>query len=158
MAAIGFVTYLDVAGFRARTGMPMADVDLVEQQEPGYIYGRLVAGSAKINAQLEKRYPAPFVEPVPEVVLDWLTDIVTIQVYLKRGVNPSDAQFQVFLDASNTAKEEIAKAANSQTGLFELPLVTNAGSAISQGGPLGYSEASPYEWTDRQAEAIYGGG
>ncbi len=45
------------------------------------------------------------------------------------------------------------EAADSAEGLFELPLRADLEtSGVSKGGPLGYTEASPYRWTDRQAD------
>ena len=147
--------YLDVVQFRVRTEMPDEDVELVESRYPGFVLARLREETAWINGRLMKRYAVPFAEPVPEIVLGWLTKMVTPSVYRKRGWNATSEQDQEILSAEKTAREEIKEAANSQEGLFELPLRDNRPdiSGVSAGGPLGYSEASPYTWTDRQKEA-----
>jgi hypothetical protein len=76
---------------------------------------------------------------------------VTPHAYLKRGCNPSDAQLvELFKDAEK-AEAEIKEAADSETGLFDLPLQSGA-SAISKGGPLSYSETSPYVWSTLQRD------
>ena len=56
------------------------------------------------------------------------------------------------MDAVDTAKDEIKEAADSVDGLFDLPLIMAgaATSAITSGGPMGSSSASPYRWTDDQ--------
>lgn len=145
--------YLDLAAFRERTLAPPGLVDDAEDAHEGWIDGQLSSWSRKIDARLRKRYAAPFAAPVPETVLEWLTQIVTVRVYLKRGVDPNDQQFEEIRQDAKDALAEIAEAANSETGLFDLPLLDAAdGSAVSKGGPYGYSEASPYVWTDLQAD------
>lgn len=149
--------YLDVAGFRVRTEMPDEDVELVEARYPGFLLARLEEETSWINGRLMKRYAVPFKAPVPAIVLGWLTKLVTPSVYRKRGWNATSEQDQQILDAEKTAREEIKEAANSNDGLFELPLRDRPDvSAVSAGGPLAYSEASPYTWTDRQKEAARG--
>ncbi len=147
-------SYLDVAAFRVRTVMPDEDVDTVEARYPGFILARLREETAWINGRLIKRYAVPFAAPVPEIVLGWLTKMVTPSVYIKRGWNGTSEQDQEILTAEKTAREEVKEAANSEEGLFELPLRQDRPdvSAVSAGGPLGYSEPNPYVWTDRQAE------
>ena len=55
---------------------------------------------------------------------------------------------------------ELKEAADAEKGLFELPLraTDTTGSAINAGGPMGYSEQSPYTWTDRQYDHLVNGG
>lgn len=148
---------LSVSGFKARSIMPSADVDALETQEPGFLDAQLSMVTDRINSQLRKRYAVPFESPVPEIFLGWLTAIVTPLAYRKRGWNPSDEQSQAIEQDRKDALAEVQLAADSEIGLFDLPLRETTGeSGISRGGPLGYSEASPYDWTDVQAEAIRG--
>lgn len=237
---------LTLAGFKARSIMPAADVDIVEAGQAGFTAQTLLGVQSKTFARLRKRYnvasweagallvgppsasgtsppaitfsgtptsgdllfqvristagpvgsaqfqwskdggvtwsgavatsPAPVVlpgtgvsvnfpagaystdnlyqaaTPIPEVVLRWITDIGTPMVYRKRGINPSDPTYGDLKDAATRAEEEITEAANSKDGLFDLPLSDdNAPSNVTQGGPLGYSETSPYAWTDIEA-------
>lgn len=147
-------SYLTVQEFRTRTTMPQADVDEVELSETGYILARLAARTARINAQLRKRYAVPFVAPVPEVVLDWLTTVTTPDIWLKRGVNPSDAQVAAIFAMADKAWAEIEKAADSETGLYDLPLREDTtATGISQGTPMSSSQQSPYAWIDDQRTA-----
>lgn len=122
-----------------------------------FVESRLRIETSKINARLSKRYAAPFADPVPEIVLGWLVALVTPKLYQRRGWDPSDAQAAEIIKDAETARDEILEAANSETGLFDLPLRDDGSkSAIGRGGPFSYAEPSPYEWTDHQAEAIRG--
>lgn len=150
--------YLDVTGFTARTIMPAEDVAFMQTTYPGFLDSRLTIGTSIINARLQKRYAVPFgtsaTPPVgvPEIVLGWLTALVTVDAYKKRGWNPSDAQSAEVIADRQEALDQMKEAAESDVGLFELPIKeTDLTSAVSKGGPLGYSETSPYVWTDYQA-------
>lgn len=92
-----------------------------------------------------------------EAVTLWLTALVTYDAYRKLGFDPSSAQDATVIDEYNAAQAALTEAANSETGIYDLPLRADKdASAIVHGGPFAYSEASPYEWTDQQAEAIRG--
>jgi len=86
--------------------------------------------------------------PVPETVLGWLVTMVTYDCYRKRGVNPQDPQIQLLVEEYNTALAELKEAADSKDGLFDLPTSEDQDSAVTTGGPLGCSQASPYVWQD----------
>jgi len=148
--------YLTPLQWRTRTVMPSADVDALDVGEPGFLGSRIAFQQGKIEARLAKRYATPFASPVPEIVLGWLTDLVTFDAYMKRGFNPAAEQDSEIKAAATTALEEVKEAAESKEGLFELPLREDmkGSSAIDRGGSFGYSEASPYAWTDRQREEV----
>lgn len=145
------MAYLDLTAFRARTVMPGAFVDEIEADAAGWIAQQLATWSFAIDARLRKRYTVPFVTP-PETVLAWLTNIVTLRAWLRRGFDPQDPSMPVVTADHDRALEEIKEAANGQVGLFDLPLA-DAGdpSAITKGGPRLYSEQSPYVGFSRQA-------
>lgn len=146
--------YLDLAAFKVRTLAPQSFVDELETLAPGWVLGQLEHYSRVIDARLRKQYAVPFADPAPETVKEWLTRIVTLRVYLRRGVDPSDLQFEEIKQDAKDALAEIKEAADSETGLYDLPVADAAdGSAISKGAPLGYSEASPYVWADVQVSA-----
>lgn|SRR5678815_212090 len=147
--------YLSVAGFRVRTIMPQADVDQLEITDPGFLDACLTDWSDAINTRLRKRYVVPFVSPVPPIILRWLTKLVTRDAYDKRGNNPSAASdAEAIYKAAERAEAELKEAADSKDGLFDLPVRDDAQgqSGVKFGGPLGYSEQSPYVWADRQRE------
>jgi hypothetical protein len=135
--------------------MPPGDVTLCETPpngSPGYIARRIAIVQSHIDSRLRKLYAIPFVAPIDEIVLGWITDIVTYDAYDKRGRNPQDAAMQAVEKKRDQAFAEIKEAANSKDGLFDLPLREDLQtSAISSGGPLAYAEQSPYTWADAQA-------
>jgi hypothetical protein len=150
------MAYLTPLEWRTRTAMPSGDCASLETDEPGYVAARIELHGSKIDARLAKRYATPFATPVPPIVLGWVEALVTYDAYKKRGFNPSAMQDQTILDDAKTALEEIKEAADAKDGLFDLPLRADlpGQSGIDRGGPICYSESSPYEWTDRQREAI----
>lgn len=134
--------------------MPDVDIDVVEAEREGFTLARLTAWSARIDSRLRKRYKAPFAVPVPEVILDWLTKIVTFELYLKRGRDPQDPTLADIKAERDEAIADIKEAADAQNGLFDLPLRDDVGTtAITKSGPIVFTETSPYVWTTRQADA-----
>jgi hypothetical protein len=95
--------------------------------------------------------------PVPEAILRWLTILVSAEVLERHGgVESTEPIFERLMKRVEIAEAELAEAANSQTGLFDLPVNDDSDTAISSGGPLSYSEAGPYTWTyiqERNAQA-----
>lgn len=165
-------SYLDRDGFAALSTAPAellagdfidpsgawTDSTLIAKRAAwwAFIEAQLIAETAKMNSRLAKRYAVPFdASSVPAIMTSWLAAIVTPLVYRKRGIDPTDEQI-VALDATaKDARDEIKEAADSDVGLFEIPLrVDNATSGVVNGGPYGYSEASPYCWTDVQRKAV----
>ena len=109
-----------------------------------------------LNARLRKRYAAPFADPVPPIVKRWVKYLVIVDCYDKRGCDPSDQTIQRYVDNRDRPRlTEIKRSrADSVDGLFDLPLrADTTATGVSKGGPLVYSEQSPYVWTSRQARA-----
>jgi hypothetical protein len=154
------MAYLTVAEFRTRTVMPGEDVDLLEAACPGFLAANLEDVTSWIDSRLRKRYAVPFAAPVPNIVLRWLTKIVTLEAYKRRGFNGTSEQDREIIADRDKAEAEVKEAADSSEGKFDLPLRQDlqTSSAISQGGPFGYSEAGPYSWMDRQVEEVRRGG
>lgn len=88
--------------------------------------------------------------PVPREVLSWLVSVVTPDVYMKRGSDPSDPGLKLFLDERDAALERLKQASDGKDGLLDLPISEDLGSAVTTGGVESYSETSPYTWTDRE--------
>ncbi|HEY6464090.1 MAG TPA: hypothetical protein VIY73_28170 [Polyangiaceae bacterium] len=89
--------------------------------------------------------------PVPEAFLDWLTVLVTLDAYDKRGHNPQDPALARLATRELEVRAEVKEAADSKDGLYDLPTSEDESSAISSGGPLGASSASPYVSFSEQA-------
>ncbi len=144
--------YLTLATFRTRTIAGVGEVDYVEADSPGYTAARIAIRTSWIHQRLRKRYgkSLPFGDPVPEIILGWLTALVTLDVLRKRGLNPQDPTAEMFAADALKAEEEIKEAADSKEGLFDLEGSAGGASNVTTGGPLGYSEASPYVAFDRQ--------
>lgn len=145
--------YLTVDRYKILALIPGGYVDEVENASPGFTLAQIDVVSQWLDTQLRKRYAAPFQPPVPGIVEQWVTRIITPDLLVKRGVNATDEQFSYLVGRAESAEKEIQAAANSETGLYDLPLLAGpAGSGIVYGNPHGYSEQSPYVYTDVQAQ------
>jgi hypothetical protein len=109
----------------------------------------LTAAFAAGTYALDNLYTAD--TPVPEMVLGWITTLVTDDMFRKRGRDPQDAAMVDLKADIETVLAEIKEAADGETGLFDIPVTESADSAVTTGGPLGYAEQSPYTWTEREA-------
>lgn len=137
------------------------DVDALDRRYPGLVLRRLEMASAHIDARLPKRYATPFETPYPHKVIEWGAVITSYRMLLDiQGVNPESSQHVSAKERYDETIAEIREAADAKDGLFELPLRQEdprGASAINAGGPLGYSEASPYSWMDVQRDRISSG-
>jgi hypothetical protein len=148
-------TYLDLDGFRTRTLLNVTDVDFVETDSPGFVLSRIKIAISHIHGRLRKRYgkTLPFSAPYPEIILDWITRIVSYEVMRKRGANPSDSALEGYKSDAERALAEVKEAADSKDGIFDLPNPEEGESNISTAGPLGYSEQSAYVWSSIERAA-----
>lgn len=146
--------YLDVTGFKLATLAPSTYVDEMEAEQPGWLDQQLLIWSAWLDARLQKRYDTPFTAPYPVVITAWLARLVTLQLYLKRGVDATDNQYSDIRDADRITRDEIKEAADSVDGLFDLPLRADLNSTgIVRPTTFFYAEPDPYTWTDVQNDA-----
>lgn len=145
------MSYLDLAEYKKYSVLPSGDIDDVETVQAGWVDRRLRAISNAVDARLRKRYSVPFSSPYPDQVCDWVARLMDPLTLRKRGVDATDEQYVSIEAEASMAREEIKEAADANEGLFDLPALDTAdASAISKGGPLGYSEASPYVGGDVQ--------
>ena len=89
--------------------------------------------------------------PVPEIVLLWLTTLVTWDFYNRRRRDPQDPEMVSLAADRQRVFGEVTEAADGDKGLLDLPVSEDLDTAVTTGGPLGSSETSPYVWTDQQA-------
>lgn len=143
---------------KAGTGVivPPLTVELLPAEN--FITQRIAFHTSRIEARLFKRYAVPFASPVPRIFADWLVALVTLDMFKRRGFDPTSKQDAEILQAAEAAIAEIKEAADSKDGLFELPLRQDlqGTSGVTRGGPLSYSEQDPYTWTDKQFETVRG--
>lgn len=144
--------YLTLAEFKLRSTMPSDYVDEIEAAAPGFVLAQVESVSTlDIDSRLRKRYACPFTAPYPEAVKTWCARIVTQICWERRGYDPTDQSMERSVRASDMAREEIKEAANSNEGLFDLPLrADTTTTGIAKGAPLSYSEASPYVGFSKQ--------
>lgn len=147
-------SYLTLATFKLHATIPSEWVDEVEDRYPGFVELQCELATSHVDARLRKRYEAPFSEPYPLKAKDWVARRVVPRVLWRRGVDATDQQYLDLRDDAAAVEAELKEAADSVEGLYDLPLRSDTTtSGISKGGPLGYSEQSPYVWKDVQARA-----
>lgn len=148
--------YTSIDDVKQLGSMPAEDIDELEALYPDITDRTATAVSGLFDARLRKRYAVPFRTPYPTSLQMAVAAWVAYRLWLKRGFNPSTAHGSAIERDYEDAKEWLREAADSQNGLVELPLREEelGPGAVSAGGPLGYSEASPYDWTDRQIEQV----
>lgn len=149
--------YADLAYVKAQGLMPKSDVDALETKEgAGFVDGVCEVVSRIFDSKLVKRYAVPQPSPFPDSLRRRVTDVVVRRLYGRRGWPPGGGgPDDEVVKAADAAEAWLTDAVESEHGLSEL-VRTNGVSAVEKGGPLGYSEASPYDWMDRQSEAVRG--
>jgi len=144
--------YLTPATFALRTVAPQSAIDEVTSLYPTWLQVQIDSLASIINARLAKRYAVPFPDPAPEQILSWLTRLVTVQLYFKRGFDPTDVQSAALIADRDTVYAEIKEAADAQAGLFELPLRSDQPQGSAVRSPILFqSDPTPFERIDRQA-------
>lgn len=144
--------YLTVNELKTLITVPSSHVDRCEEVAPGYVASQLVYWSGYIDSRLRKRYAVPFAEP-SATVRGWLARMVTPRLEVKIGVRPTDQQFAWIEADAKGAFDELAEAADAEKGLYDLPLLGDAGeSGLGERGSKVYSEQSPYVGFDVQAD------
>lgn len=150
----------DLASYKAITLIPAAEIDAVEVIEPGWTRRRAALVQGRICDKLRKRYGdynSLSWAQLADTVKYWLVAILDRDVYVKRGRNAADPAMTDQNREADAALVKIDEAANSKDGLIELPIVQGADtSGVNHGGPLFYSEASPFIGADRQERAARG--
>lgn len=120
---------------------------------PNFAEMKIESNSEWIEDLLRKRYDvAAIAARPPRIVKEWCEARTTRDCYVRRGVNPGSGQDKELFDRAERAETQVREAADAKDGLFELPLISGQDpDAVVKGAPLGYSEESPYRWTDIEA-------
>ena len=155
------MSYATLQQVRRLGVMRPSDIDRIEAQEPGITLERAEAVTSVLNSKLMKRYRLPFMQPYPLSLAKYVAVVVSYELLTDvRGLNPESDQKDAAEKALAKVEAWLTAAVDPEGGDVELR-AAEAGlgpSAVSAGGPYGYSEASPYTWTDAQVDAIRGGG
>lgn len=148
-------TYADIDYVKLVGLMLPEEVDSVEARFPGFTAASAESVSRVLDSMLAKRYPAPFVEPYPEVLRYQAAQLLVQRIWRRNGDSPTNqSKTDDINEAAAAAMAWARDAANSKDGLVELPLRGDTSvSGVALGGPMSYSEKSPYTWTDVQADA-----
>jgi hypothetical protein len=136
------------------------DIDFLEQRYPGIVLRIATKVSGYFDGRLAKRYGVPFVAPFDDGLVDAVAAVVAYRLLVKRGGKPDGTKVAAAERAHDAAMAWIVEAADSKDGLVELlrtQSTPRGETSINKGGPLGYSEASPYTATDRQSERFEAG-
>jgi hypothetical protein len=131
--------YLTLAQYRAITTVDGSVVDLCGTKGKS-VQRWLDLSSAHIRARLVKRYAIDWSEvenqPVPDKIIEWLILLVDIPVCKCAGATPEGRVDDWTREDEQRVNDELKEAADSETGLFELPLREPGASAATKGAPI----------------------
>jgi phage gp36-like protein len=136
------------------------DVRWLEERYPGIVLRTATKVSATFDDFLSKRYGVPFETPYPDSLVDNVAAVTSYRLYTKRGGRPDGTKAEAAQRAHDAAMAWLQQAADSKDGLVELVQKQSAprgAVAVNRGGPLSYSEASPYSFMDVQRERVGSG-
>ncbi len=147
-------SYLALATYRSRTTLDGSMVDLCVTKGKDVAWW-LECASAQIKTRLAKRYAVDFSDPgpVPDQIIFWLIRLVNIDVMECTGAIPEGRVDNWADEARKQVYEELKTAADSENGLFDLPLKntdTLGSSAINKGGPMVFASNTITGWFDEQ--------
>ena len=149
--------YVDLAFFKAHSTMDPDDVDAFEMAWPGRLAVLFGSWSRYVDGLLRKVYEVPLEAPYPVEVRLSVVRIVTAEAFKIRGFTPGTAQKEV-CEADAALALALLKELAATDGRLELPRKDESPETEgpAKGGPLSYSEASPFVWIDEQAAAVRG--
>lgn len=110
---------------------------------------------ATIYDQLRRQYDiGAMVTTEPLIVKKWIATMVAPSIYVKRGVDPTDLQFQEYVRKATNAEKAVADAANAEKGLYDLPMLDGS-AAPKRIKVLSKSQADPGAWKREQADRAH---
>jgi hypothetical protein len=88
-----------------------------------YVNTQISLLRSSIYDRLRRQYDvSAMVATEPLTVKKWIAALVLPKLYRKRGVDPTDLQFQEFVKAAEYTDKQVDLAANARDGLYDLPL------------------------------------
>lgn len=125
-----------------------------------FVQIRLDAKADWLYSQLSKRWPVQKyadlglvdVTKVPKTIKQWLAWIEAAELLVLKGSDPNQLDASIYEKRADTARSEIITASNSADGGWDLDIRDDDQVPGSFGGPISYSEASPYVSARRHAE------
>ena len=150
--------YVDIEFYKAHATLDEEDVNAFESQYPGRLAKLFATWSRYVDAFLRKVYVVPFVAPFPVEIRICVTRLVTSELKKIVGYRPGTSDKEVCDADVVLAMEFLKELRDAKDGRLELPLKNETPEAegVAKGGPLFFSEQSPYDWTDAQVEAVRG--
>jgi len=135
----------------------------LESKRPGHIAALDEMCSRFVDARLRKRvsyagppYAIPFSDP-PEIVKQWVADLLTPRAFDSLGRRPSDEIQASIVEREKLARSDLEEAADSQMNKFDLPLSpTDNDTAFTQPAPLMAAQQSPFTAKHLQYDRVKG--
>ncbi len=147
-------SYLTISTLKTSSIVADEWIDELESRYPGFLTQQIQLTSGWMDGRLRKRYPAAFVAPYADQIVQWCAAIVADKAMRKRGIDESDKQAQAYIDDRKRAEDEIKEAADCTNGLWDVPLrADKPATGINDTLPISSSQASPYVWQDEQIMA-----
>lgn len=133
-------SYLTLAAYKSITTINGSIVDVCAAKGKD-VQRWLDLESGHIRARLVKRYAVDFDDPgpVPDQIIKWLILLVDIPVWKCAGGNPEGREDGWAKADQEQVEAELKEAADSEEGLFELPLRNTDAlgkTAINKGAPI----------------------
>lgn len=143
--------YLTIATLKTSSIVADEWIDEVELRYPGFITQQIQLTSGWMDGRLRKRYPNAFTVPYADQIVQWCAAIVADKVMRKRGIDETDRQAEQYAEDRKRAEDEIKEAADSENGLWDIPLRSDTlTTGIVDPVPRSSSQQSPYVWQDEQ--------
>lgn len=147
----------------------MADLSFVDLDEYCELPRAYIAeaGQAFVNRQisllrgsiynrLRRLYSIDsMVQSEPDIIKLWIAALVVLKIYRKRGIDPTDLQFQEFKEQAAFIEQQIDAAANAESGLYDLPLLNSNESAKRKIKVLSSNQADPGAWKRVQQDRAF---
>lgn len=144
---------LTEADFRRISLVPPAWVERVQTQlfpsepgQPSWVLEQCRLKQAWVYSRLDLNYDVQkFGDPVPAIIKQWIAYLVAADLLMLLGDEPNQEDIDRYEKRADQSRADIEAAANSETGLFSLPLKQGTSTDGAQRKTVRYTHtASPY--------------